>query len=553
MPVLKKLFILTTLICLGCFGENADELAIIGSRVITINEFVNHYKSIKQKINLPDNGQTRLEIFRNMIDEALLISEAEQRGYQNDEAGQHQVERIKLQELLNAYLQEKIFSSIQISDDNLKSLYIKLNTKIKARHLYASSRAEADILYQKLINGKTFDELAKDVFKDPQLRDTGGSLGYFSVDEMDPGFEDATFDLKIGQVSKPVRTAQGYSIIQVQDRITKPLLIESEYAKHKFKLEDYWHHRMRKKSAQTFSDSIRKKLDLSFNEPVIKELLTKINTGTIEFASTDIKDLSDNQLLVNEVVVKSQLGNWDLKTLREHAKFTSEKQKKWIKNQENLENFIAGLIVRNYIVSEAQRLNLQKSSEYESAVMQKSDDYLYQRMIDTITDEVIIPEDTLLAYYQKHKNQFVIPPKIRLSEIVLNNEKKADEVKQMLFKDSAFDDLIEKYSVREWSAENNGDIGSFRSEELGIYTDRIMSLEIDQWTGPVKMNDKYVFFKCTGKFAAKAQTFDEACPAIVKNIKPIWKNTFKEKTLDEIRSHTRVVTFPEKLKTIRLN
>ena len=103
----------------------------------------------------------------------------------------------------------------------------------------------------------SFEELAEENFKDPQLRDTGGALGYFTVDEMDPAFEDAAFALDIGQISKPIRTAQGYSIIQVQDRIIRPLLTESEYIKHRSKLEDYCRYRKKIKATQTFVDSLR--------------------------------------------------------------------------------------------------------------------------------------------------------------------------------------------------------------------------------------------------------------------------------------------------------
>ena len=60
--------------------------------------------------------------------------------------------------------------------------------------------------------------LAKTSFNDPMLRDNGGSLGYFTVDEIDPAFEEAAFAPKIGELSQPVRTNDGYSIIRVDDR-----------------------------------------------------------------------------------------------------------------------------------------------------------------------------------------------------------------------------------------------------------------------------------------------------------------------------------------------
>ena len=537
----------------SCTDQEENVLAIVENRTITMTDFVNRYKSVRQKMNLPDNGQVRKEIFRNMVNEELLIVEAMRRGYDRDSEGHHEYQRIKIQELLNAYLQEKVFKHIKIQEEELEKLYIRMNTKIKARHLYASSKKQADSLYRKLMQGYTFEELAKEIFNDPQLRDTGGSLGYFTVDEMDPGFEDVAFSLSNGQISKPVRTAQGYSIIQVQDKITKPLLRTSEYQKHKSKLKTYWLYRMKKRATQAFSDSIRKELDISFNDTVIRELFNLINSSRSDFTSIDIENSLEGDPLKNKEIVTSKLGIWNIKTLQENAIFSSEEQKKWIRNTENLEDFISGLVIRNYILSEAHKMNLQNSSNYESIIQQKMDECLIKRMENSIAENIMIPEDTLLIYYQDHREQFVIPPRIQLSEIVLDSETKIKEVEKLLQKNKSFENLAQIYSVQRRSAEENGNIGTFTSQELGSYADRLMPLEIGQWTGPIKIDNQFVFFKCLNKLPTKKQTYEEARPLIQNTLRPYWQNITKQIVLKEIRSSINLVTYPEKLKLIHLN
>src|SRR5690606_39944691 len=75
---------------------------------------------------------------------------------------------------------------------------------------------------------------------------------------MDPDFEDAAFGLAVGAVSRPVRTAQGYSIIQVTDRFTKPILTETEFAERKERLRNLV---LQKKRAQARSHFIRSTAD----------------------------------------------------------------------------------------------------------------------------------------------------------------------------------------------------------------------------------------------------------------------------------------------------
>ncbi|MDZ7290590.1 MAG: peptidylprolyl isomerase [candidate division KSB1 bacterium] len=550
--------IITTIILLKIYTtrdeQNEKLLAVVGNRIIDKEDFFARYRALRSKIDLPDNAQSRSEIFNAMLEEELLIAEAENRGYDKDADGRFQRERIKIQELLDAFHERLVSNGMVVNEDELRQLFIRLNTKIKARHLYALTRRQADSLYAELRNGKSFDELAKATFKDPQLRGTGGSLGYFTVDEMDPFFEEAAFTLNPGEISQPVRTAQGYSIIQVQDRITKPLLTESEYARRRAGLEQYWRHRKMKKATRLFVDSLRRSLDVSFNKPVVVELLQSIKQRSLVPAKVENDyDWRHHEELDHKELVRSKLGVWEVKTFREHAQFTSDGQLRWVRNEENLEDFIAGLVVRAYMLAEAKKLGLHESEAYRAKIKQKMDEYLLKRMEETISSGILIPDDTLRTYFQQHRNQFQIPPKIHLREIVLSDEAKAAAIKKQLLNNASFEQLAKAHSVRRWSAENDGNLGSFTYQELGKYADRIFPLEVGQWVGPIKMDTLYAFFKCAGKDAERARTFDEARSEIEKILKPIWRKKAKQDLLNNIRQQVKVVTYPERLQSIQLN
>jgi peptidyl-prolyl cis-trans isomerase SurA len=77
-----------------------------------------------------------------------------------------------------------------------------------------AGKAKADDIEAKLHAGGDFAQLAKS-FSDGTTAADGGNFGTFHRGDLAKVFEDATFSLKAGQVSDPIRTKQGYVIFKV--------------------------------------------------------------------------------------------------------------------------------------------------------------------------------------------------------------------------------------------------------------------------------------------------------------------------------------------------
>jgi peptidyl-prolyl cis-trans isomerase D len=66
-------------------------------------------------------------------------------------------------------------------------------------------------------SGKGFAELAKANSDDPGSKAQGGDLGWLEKGVTDPAFESALFAMKKGDISDPVKSDEGYHIIQLRD------------------------------------------------------------------------------------------------------------------------------------------------------------------------------------------------------------------------------------------------------------------------------------------------------------------------------------------------
>ena len=136
--------------------------------------------------------------------------------------------------------QQSLKTELNITEANAEAFYNENidmfdMDEVKARHILVDDALLADELYERLTKGEDFAELAQEYSKDPGSAANGGDLGYFRRNDMVKEFEEASFSMEIGEISKPVQTNFGYHIIKVEDKV----LGKEEFADVKAEIIDY--------------------------------------------------------------------------------------------------------------------------------------------------------------------------------------------------------------------------------------------------------------------------------------------------------------------------
>lgn len=92
-----------------------------------------------------------------------------------------------------------------------------MTNEVKASHILVETEEEAISLKEEILSGKAFEEVAMEHSLCPSGRD-GGDLGFFGRGQMVKEFENAAFDLNVGEISDPIRTNFGWHLILVTDK-----------------------------------------------------------------------------------------------------------------------------------------------------------------------------------------------------------------------------------------------------------------------------------------------------------------------------------------------
>ncbi len=164
---------------------------------------------------------------------------------------------------------------------------------------------QANEIYNRLMNGESFEELAKEYSADPGSAARGGDLGWFGRGVMIKEFENAVFNGKVGVIQKPVKTNFGYHIIKVTgvskkkyvvERIVNPVKQSATTKDERFNAAKDFAYLAKKndfeKEAGLMDYEIRETGYFAENSTVVPSI--GINKRIVEFAfDGDLGDVSD--------------------------------------------------------------------------------------------------------------------------------------------------------------------------------------------------------------------------------------------------------------------
>lgn len=153
-----------------------------------------------------------------IIDQHFMGSEDQFTSYMESQG--IQMDFIRNETRINLLAEKIATADLEIEDKEAREYFAEnqklfdIPEEVRARHILVETEDEALEIISRLEKGEDFAELAKENSQDPGSKDQGGDLGFFTRGKMVKEFEEVAFDLEDGERSTPVKTFNGYHVIE---------------------------------------------------------------------------------------------------------------------------------------------------------------------------------------------------------------------------------------------------------------------------------------------------------------------------------------------------
>lgn len=210
-------------------AEEDEVLVIVNGEEITISEYNDKLKRLSAYEKAMYRGEEGHRRFLEaLIQQKVMVQKAKGMGLDKNEEVQRKIaaltREVTERVLIEALIKQEILDKVVVTDEEAKAYYdehreeFKDKEKVKISQIVVATEEEAQEILQELENGADFAELASRKSDDQNIAKSGGDLGYIERGKMPAVLEKIYFSLKVGEISNPVKTNQGYYIVKLEDK-----------------------------------------------------------------------------------------------------------------------------------------------------------------------------------------------------------------------------------------------------------------------------------------------------------------------------------------------
>jgi peptidyl-prolyl cis-trans isomerase C len=539
----------------GCSKSGSKTLAIVGDYEITADELNDFFNPRWTYPTAQEEFEKRREALDSLIMMRLLIQAAYEKNIDKMEEIARSVLAFKDRFLIETHWERQLADKAEPSEAELKEFYKRLEYKVRASHILVSNVDTAQMLLERIKNGENFEKLAYEYSIDNTAKRNKGDLGYFLWGDMVDEFQQAAFSMQPGEISPPIKSKFGYHIIKVVDRLPNETRTDFESMKESLVDRVRSYNLMRR--ADEYYKELRAKYPITIDTTTCQYLLHK---REIMYPPMLLKNLPRNDFDLEQLDRNERelvIATWDGGQLTVYEYLTLAGKQIPLKTRPDFDNYdslavtVFRLKVNDILTVEAHRNGVDNDPKYLNTLKR----FKEMTMAETMREDSIPlpppPDEAMLRqYYEEHPEEFTVPAKVHIHEILLSDELTAQRLKKEIKSLEEFKKTAEKMTERGGKRIGGGDLGYIQGGgSFSNIFDAAWKTSVGAIGGPVIIDGKYSIFYVVDKIDAELKDYLGMKRDIMQRIVNQQKKEAFEKWLEARKQSTKIVVNEDALRS----
>ena len=396
----------------------------------------------------------------------------------------------------------------------------KRRYKIKASHILLKmvndggemdsnyARQKITRIYNEILKGGSFEELAKEYSDDKGSGAKGGDLGFFERRMMVKPFDETAFNLEVGEMSGIVKSRFGFHIIIVTDEMTYPTFeaekdnLRETYKKSRYQF-DY----------DNYITKLKKDFNYSLNEKIYNQLLApqlaitvdenyKIGEFTEPFLKETIFSYNSKNVTVDSLFAFM---------LRDTKYAGKELNKETL--DEAVNKYSSEILIneKSLVLDQSDKEFAQLMKDYQKGV------FIFKIQEEEVWDRILVDSIALNKLYEETKENYRWTDRVEFSEIFSRKDSLIKKYYNEVIQGAGFDSLARRVTQRGGYKAKSGYHGTI-DPNTNTLAKVAFSLENPgDISEPFKIENGWSIVKLVSKDNARIKTYEEAVAELSSN------------------------------------
>lgn len=435
------------------FLPDSVVLLRVGDRSVSVARYVDAYFASNPEYRPRPDSAGRVEFLESMVNQLVLgivATEANRPlGFED---------RLKLREIndriySNLLYQRAVLDSIRVTDDDVRKAHEQCRTELHLHEIVVAEESEAARLRRQIASKKIeFGEAARH-HSIAREAAAGGDLGWVNRLRYTPVvLAPAIWNLKPGELSRPLRSREGYHLIRVAERrAVAPGAIEALQRGLKNQLRSI----AAEARASVLQGQMAREVGLVVDTANVRWAAERFIASSRVNREDNTFTLEVNAVLptfepadTGRVLARWSEGSLSLDQFLQRYTELSPLTRPNINDYALFREHVVGTALSPYMPVLAKRRGLDRDPLALAEVARREEEIRVEHLYeDSVASRVWIRPEDRKAYYEKNRNQYVTYPEVRYAVTVRHTRAGIDSVAETLRAGGFLPDLIRADSL----------------------------------------------------------------------------------------------------------